>query len=84
MGHARGQFENFLGEMVDPVQMTAPAGDENAFADVIDERFFLELSLEQLERFAQSQMNDRVQRLALDLFAGKTRIVFQQNRFPGQ
>ena len=52
MGHPRRQFENFLGEMVDPVQMTAPAGYENAFADVIDERFFLELSLQELERFA--------------------------------
>ena len=67
-----------------PLKMAASAGDENAFADVVDERFFFELALEQLERLAQPQMNDRVERLALDLFAGKTGIVFQQDRFARQ
>ena len=33
-----GNFENFLGQMIDAVQMAAAAGDENAFADVVDER----------------------------------------------
>ena len=30
------------------------------------------------------QVNNRVERFALDLFAGKTGIVLQQNRFAGQ
>ena len=81
MRDVRRHFENLLGQMIDAVQETASAGDENTFADVIDERFFVEPALEQLKSFAQPQMNDRVQRLALDLFAGETGIVLQQNRF---
>src|SRR5205807_5725959 len=65
-GHGLGmsdpcrQFEDLLGQMIDSVQMAAAAGDENAFADVVDERFFLQLALQELECFAQPQMNDRV------------------------
>ena len=84
MSDARRQFEDFLGEMIDPIQVAASAGDEDTFADVIDEWFFLELALEQLERFPQPQMNDRVQRLALDFLAGKPGIVLQQNGFARQ
>jgi hypothetical protein len=46
MSNPRRQFENFLGEMIDPGQMAAAAGDENAFTDVIDVRLFLELALQ--------------------------------------
>src|SRR3954471_16165808 len=64
--------------------MAAPAGNENPFTDVIDERFFLELSLHQLERLPEAQMDDRVQRLALDFFPGEPGVVLQQNRFTGE
>ena len=43
MRDARRHFENVLRQIIDPVELAAPAGDENAFADVVDERFFLEL-----------------------------------------
>ncbi len=64
--------------------MAASAGDENSLAEVVDERFFLEAALEQFERLAQPQVNDRVERFALDFFPGKTGIVLQQDRFARQ
>ena len=75
------QFENFRGEMIDAIEKTASASDENAGADIVEIRFLVQPAFEQLERFAQSQVNDRVQRLALDLFTGKTGIVLEQNHF---
>ena len=80
----RRHFKNFAGEMVDPVHQTAAAGNENPGADIIDERLLFDRALEQLKSFAQSQMNDGVECLALDLFAGKSGIVLQQNRLAGQ
>jgi len=69
------QLEDFLRQMIDPVQVAASAGDENSFADVVDKRLFFELPLEQLEGFPQPQMNDRIQRFPLDFLAGKTGII---------
>ena len=48
------QLEDFLRQMADSVQVAASTGDENSFANVIDERFFLELPLEQFKGFAQT------------------------------
>ena len=42
------------------------------------------LPFEQFECLTQAQMNDRVERFALDLFPRKTGIVFQQDRFARQ
>src|SRR2546428_9236826 len=44
VGDTRRQFENFLSQMIDAAQVTASAGNENSFADVINERFFFELA----------------------------------------
>ena len=80
----RGQFENFFRQIIDPIEMTASARDENSFADVVDEGSSSSLPFEQLECFAQAQMDNRVERLAFDLFPRKTGIVFQQNRLARQ
>ena len=61
--------------MIDAVEKTTSAGDENPCAQIIDEWFLIEPAFEQLKGLAQSQMNDRVQRLPLDLLAGKAGIV---------
>src|SRR5436190_3330164 len=79
MSYARGQLEDFLGQMVDATQMAASAGDEDALADVIDKRFLFQLPFQQLERFAQPQMNDCVKRFPFDIPAGKTGIILQQD-----
>jgi hypothetical protein len=71
----RRHFENLFREVTDTIEETAPAGDENTAAEVIDEWFFIEPAFEELESFAQAQMNNRVQSLALDLFPCKTGIV---------
>ncbi len=70
--------------MIDPVHQTASTGNENSGADIIDERFFLDRAFEQFKSLAQAQMNDGVERLALDFLAGKTGIVFEENCFAGQ
>ena len=75
MRHVRGQLENFFSEMIDAVEKTASAGDENAGAQVTDKWFLIEPAFEELESFSQAQVNNRVQRLALDLFPSKTGIV---------
>src|SRR4030095_9028987 len=80
----RGHFEIRSGKMIDAVQQTASAGNENAAADVIDEWLFFDRALQSLEDFTQSQVNDRVQRLALDFLSGKTGIVFEHDCFAGQ
>ena len=75
MRDVRGQLENFFSQMIDAAEKTASAGDENAGAQVIDKWFLIESALQELESFSQAQVNDRVQRLALDLLPGKTGIV---------
>ena len=75
MRHVRGQLENLFRQMIDSVEKTASAGDENARAQVIDKWFLIESALQEFESFSQAQVNDRVQRLALDLLPGKTGIV---------
>ena len=47
----RRHFKDFSREMIDPVEQAASAGDENARADVIDERFLFDCAFEQLEAF---------------------------------
>src|SRR4030095_10946407 len=61
MRHVRGHLENFFHEMIDAIEKSASARNKNAGAYVINERFLLEAAFEQIERLAQSQMNDRVQ-----------------------
>ena len=75
MRHVRGHFENFRSEMIDAVEKTASAGDANTGAEIIDEWFLFEPAFEEFKRFLQSQVDDRVQRLSLDLLPGKTGIV---------
>ena len=70
-------FENVRREMIDSAQKTAAASDENAGAQIAEVRFLFQSALEQLKRFAQAQVNDRVQRFALDLFPRKTGIVLE-------
>ena len=77
-------FENLLREMIDSAQKTTAASDENAGAQIAEIRFLFESAFEQLKRFAQAQVNDGVQRLALDLFPRKTGIVLEQNHFARQ
>ena len=84
MRNAGREFENFFRQIIDTTKMTAAARDEDSFANVVDERFFFELPSEQFECLTQAEMDNRVERLALDLFPRKTGIVFQQNRFPRQ
>src|SRR6266513_2654784 len=80
----RRHLKDFTGKVIDPVYQTAAASNENARAGVVNERFFFERALEQLESFTQAQMNNRVQCFALDFLPRKSRIVFEQNRFAGQ
>ena len=42
----RGHFENFFREIIDAIEKTASAGDENTVAEVIDEWFFIEPAFE--------------------------------------
>src|SRR4029077_12926072 len=74
-------FENLRREMIDSAQKTAAAGDENAGPEIAEIRFFFESAFEQVKRFAQAQVNDGVERFALDLFPCKTGIVLEQNHF---
>ena len=74
-------FENVCGEMIDSAQKTAAAGNENAGSEIAEVRFFFESAFEQLKRFSQAQVNDGVQRFALDLFSSKAGIVLEQNHF---
>src|SRR4029077_20861799 len=53
------------------------------FADVVDERFLVELSLKQFKSLPQPKMNDGVERFTLDLLARKTGIIFQEDGFAG-
>src|SRR2546421_13091715 len=50
----RGHFKNFARQMLDSVYQTAPAGDKHARAGIIDEGFFFERALEQLEGLTQA------------------------------
>ena len=75
MRDVRGHFENLFREIIDAIEQAAPARDENTSAEVIDERFFIEPSFKQLKSFAEAQMDDRVQGLALDLLAREAGIV---------
>src|SRR4051812_2794916 len=84
MRDMRRHLKNLFGQVLNPIELTAAAGDEHAGAGVVEERLFLELTLEQLEALAQSQMNDRIERLPIDFLPGKPRIVFQQDRLPRQ
>src|SRR5919198_504561 len=70
------------GEIIDAIEEAASASDENTSAEVINEWFFIEPALEQLKSFAQTQMNNCIQGLALDLLSRKAGIVLQQNHFP--
>ena len=60
MGGASRDAENVFGQVVDPVELTAAAGDEDTLAEIIEGGFVLEAALEQLERLAQPHMNNRV------------------------
>jgi hypothetical protein len=71
----RGHFEDPFREIIDAIEEAASACDENSSAQVIDEWFVIESAFDQLKSFAQAQMNNRVQGLALDLLARKTGIV---------
>ena len=73
--YVRGHFENFFREMIDAIEKTASPRDKNAGPEIIEEWFLLESALEEVESLPHSQVNDRVQRLALDLLPGKTGIV---------
>src|SRR5438128_4876810 len=84
MCYVRGHFKDFPSQIIDPVHQAASAGNENSGTDIIDERFFLDRTLEQFKNLAQTQMNDGVKRLAFDFLSGKPGIVFQQNCFAGQ
>lgn len=75
MRHVRGRLENLFGKVIDAAEKTASAGDENAGAEVVDKWFLIESAFEEIESFSQAQVNDRVQRLALNLLPGKTGIV---------
>ena len=77
-------LEDFLREMIDAIEQAASAGDENSGSGEIDERFFLQFAFEELQTFAQAHMDDGVQSLAFDFFAGKTGIVLQENCLAGQ
>src|SRR6266850_7333575 len=52
VGHVRRHFKDLAGEMIDPIQQAAAAGNENAGADIIDERLLFDGALEQLKSFA--------------------------------
>ena len=45
----RRHLENFFREMIDTIKKAATAGNENAGAEIIDERFLFEPAFEQLE-----------------------------------
>ena len=77
-------FENLRREMIDSAQKTAASGDENAGTQITKIRFLFESAFEQLKRFSQTQVNDRIQRFAVDLFSRKTGIVFKQDHFARQ
>src|SRR5215211_198868 len=77
-------FENLRSEMIDSAEKTAAAGDENAGPEITEIRFFVESALEQVKCFAQAQVNDGVQRFALDLFPRETGIVLKQDHFARQ
>jgi len=47
-------FKNFLRQMVDAVEETASAGNEDSGAGLINERFFFELAFQKLKSFAQA------------------------------
>ena len=70
--------------MIDSVHQTAAAGYENPCAGIVNKRFFFDRAFEQFKNLAQTQVNDGVQSLTLDLFAGESGIVFEQNSFAGQ
>src|SRR5438552_17914650 len=82
--YLRGQLENLSGEIIKTVEKTASSSNENAAAEVTKIRFLVEPAFEQLQGFTQSQVNDRVQRLALDLLPGKTGIVLEQDHVAWQ
>src|SRR5438067_1105434 len=84
MRDPRWNFKNFLSQIVDPTEKTAPASNEDSFADEIDEGFFVNRTFEKLEGFADSQMNDGVQGFAFDLLAGEAGIILQHHRFTRQ
>ena len=71
----RGHFENFFREMIDTIEETASTGNENAGTEIIDERLFFESAFEEFKDLQQPQIYDGIQRFALDLLPGKTRIV---------
>ena len=55
MRDVRGHFENLFREIIDAIEEAASARDENTSAEVIDERFFIEPSFEQLKSFAEAK-----------------------------
>jgi len=79
MRSARWNAEHFLRQVIDPIELTATAGEENPFAEIIEIGSFLEAFPEQLKRLAQAKIDDGIQRLALHFLARETGIIFQQN-----
>ena len=64
-------FENLRREMIDSIQKTAPASNENAGAQLAEIRFLFQSAFEQLKRFSQAQVNDCVKRFAFNFFSCK-------------
>jgi hypothetical protein len=58
--YVSGHFENFLREMIDTVEKTAPARNENTGTEVINEWFLFESAFEEFKILPQSQVNNRV------------------------
>src|SRR5262249_7752058 len=77
-------YKNLRREMIDSIQKTAAASNENAGAQIAEIRFLFESAFEQLKRFAKAQVNDGVQHFAVDFFSCKAGIVLQQNHFARQ
>jgi hypothetical protein len=68
-------IEDILGQVIDTTEQTAAAGEKDAGTGIVDKRFVIQLPLEQVERLAHAQVHDGVERLALDLFAGKAGVI---------
>ncbi len=84
MRGVRRHVEHILGQMLDPAEQAASPREKDAGARVVNEILLVDLSFQKFERFAHAEMNDRVQRFALDLLAREAGVVLEQNRFARQ
>ena len=67
----RRHFENLFCLMVDTIKKATTAGNENAGSEIVEIRLLFEPAFEQLNAFAHTQVNDRVQGFPIDLFSGE-------------